>query len=68
MHRAKEQRCRRHEPLHHHQEQEEHSGASGAQEVQPLLEESHRPQRNQVTKGELNYGKESCCYPEDLDR
>lgn len=48
MHRAEGERRSWHEPLRHHQEQEEHSRTFGAEEVQPVLEENDCPQRNQI--------------------
>jgi hypothetical protein len=37
------------EKLQYHEEQEEHSGQAGTEQVLPLLQKAHAPQRNQVT-------------------
>ena len=37
------------EKLQYDEEQEEHSGQAGTEQVLPLLQKAHAPQRNQVT-------------------
>jgi hypothetical protein len=44
------------EKLQYHEKQEEHAGQAGTEQVLPLLQKAHAPQRNQVMGTNIRKG------------